>query len=106
MKELEKSDKRRMVKISIILGTTILLIVGIGFYIIVKKDPSCCGSSDSSDSSFIPIFSGVWVPIFLAAANKDRDKLDEKPRKILTVITGILAVLLLGGIVTLMIYVI
>ena len=98
--------KKKLAKISLFVGLAILLMVVIVTYVVMKQDPSCCGSSEDNDSSFVPIFAGVWVPIFVAAANKDRDKLEDKQKKVLTIISVLLGVLLLSGIVTLFLYVI
>lgn len=107
MAKKSKSKKTNEIQKSVMVAILVLGVIafGVTLYIYLtnrSKNPNCCGDSDSS--SFIPIATGVWVPIMVVFANRDREKMGDKQKVILSVITGIIIIALLIGIVAILVY--
>jgi flagellar basal body-associated protein FliL len=92
---------KKWVMIFILLGVVLL---ALALYIYInnsQESGQCC--SDGDGSSFLPIATGVWVPIMVVFANRDGDKMTDKQRNLVKILTVLVVLGLLVTITVLLV---
>lgn len=94
-----KNHDKVMTKFLIILLAFGVMVFGVVLYVYLSNSSgNAASSADDDSSSFIPIVAGVWVPIIVVFANREKKDLTERQKKMLRILSILLVVALIAGI--------